>query len=158
MLIRSTRRSEGGSALVELIFALPLLVLVLVGTADFARVFYTAIELTNAARAGVQYAAYSPGRFVDTAAIQSAAMAAAPDIGLATTDVTVDNGRDDAADTPVALITTPAPAAARTNARLPQVEAVESRGISTLVLFALCGTVVISCLLAGGYLLRWLTK
>ena len=38
---------------------LPLLALILVGTADFARVFYTAIELTNAARAGAQAGAYS---------------------------------------------------------------------------------------------------
>jgi len=37
---------------------LPLLVLILVGTADFARVFYTSIALTNAARAAAQAGAY----------------------------------------------------------------------------------------------------
>jgi Flp pilus assembly protein TadG len=57
--------SETGSALVELAVSLPLLVLILVGTADFARVFYTAIELTNAARAGAQYGAYNPANSGD---------------------------------------------------------------------------------------------
>ncbi len=51
--------SNTGSALVELAMCLPLLVLILVGTADFARVFYTSIALTNAARAGAQAGAYS---------------------------------------------------------------------------------------------------
>ena len=58
-IFRRGARSEAGSALVELAVALPLLVLVLLGTTDFARVFYTAIELTNAARAGAQYGASS---------------------------------------------------------------------------------------------------
>jgi Flp pilus assembly protein TadG len=58
-LLRRSVRSEAGNALVELAVALPLLVLTLIGTADFARVFYTSIELTNAARAGAQYGAAS---------------------------------------------------------------------------------------------------
>lgn len=67
---------ETGSALVELAVALPLLVLTLVGTADFARVFYTAIELTNAARAGAQYGASSPGKSGNAANMESTATAA----------------------------------------------------------------------------------
>src|SRR5260221_3845737 len=59
----STR--ERGSALVELAIALPLLVAVLVGTTDFARVFYLATELTNAARAGA-HSAPSPKRTAAT--------------------------------------------------------------------------------------------
>jgi len=63
--------------------ALPLLILILVGTIDFARVFYTTIELTNAARAGAEYAAYSPGRATGSMAnIESAAVAAAPNLNL----------------------------------------------------------------------------
>jgi len=50
-----------GAALVEVVVALPILVVLLVGTADFARVFYAAIELTNAARAGAQFGAKSLG-------------------------------------------------------------------------------------------------
>ena len=73
-------RSETGSALVELAVALPMLMLLLVGTADFARVLYMTIELTNAARAGAQFGATDVGSSVDGAGIQSTAAAAAPDV------------------------------------------------------------------------------
>src|SRR5262245_13195889 len=59
---RAKPGSQVGAALVELAVALPLLILVLVGTIDFARVFYTAIELTNAARAGAEYATFTISR------------------------------------------------------------------------------------------------
>jgi hypothetical protein len=49
--------SERGAALVEIAVALPVLIALLIGTIDFARVFYLTIELTNAARAGAQYGA-----------------------------------------------------------------------------------------------------
>jgi len=74
------RKSEQGSALVELALCLPLLVLILVGTVDFARVFYTAIELQNGARAGAQYGASNTARSSDTAGMQSNATSAATDI------------------------------------------------------------------------------
>jgi Flp pilus assembly protein TadG len=54
---KSAVNRENGAALVELVVSLPVLVALLVGIADFARVFYTAIELSNAARAGAQYGA-----------------------------------------------------------------------------------------------------
>src|SRR5213594_1427984 len=38
--------------MVEMSLVLPLLLLILMGVADFGRVFYTAIEVTNAANAG----------------------------------------------------------------------------------------------------------
>jgi Flp pilus assembly protein TadG len=72
--------SEKGAAIIELAASLPLLVMVLVGTADFARVFYYAIELTNAARAGAQYASFSDIQAAQTANIQAAAQSAAPNI------------------------------------------------------------------------------
>ena len=65
--------SDAGSALVELAVSLPLLVLVMVGTIDFARVFYTGMELTNAARAGAQYGAYNPAQSGDIAGMQTTA-------------------------------------------------------------------------------------
>ncbi|MEP7305998.1 MAG: TadE family protein [Acidobacteriota bacterium] len=55
-------RADNGGALVELAICLPLLVLILVGTADFARVFYTSIALTSAARAAAQAGAYGLGQ------------------------------------------------------------------------------------------------
>ena len=73
--VRVVAGPASGSALVELAVCLPLLALVLVGTADFARVFYTSISLTNAARAGAQYGAYSPAQSGDTAQIQATATA-----------------------------------------------------------------------------------
>lgn len=65
--------SDAGSALVELAVVLPLLVLLMVGTIDFARVFYTGIELTNAARAGAQFGAYNPAQSGNIAGMQAAA-------------------------------------------------------------------------------------
>jgi Flp pilus assembly protein TadG len=64
---------ESGGALVELAVCLPLLALILVGTADFARIFYTTIALTNAARAGAQYGAYSLAQSGQVAEMQLAA-------------------------------------------------------------------------------------
>src|SRR4051812_37857246 len=69
-------RSERGSALVELAFCLPVLILTFVGAADFARVFYTSIALNNAARAGAQYGAAGLANSGDTSGMQSAATGA----------------------------------------------------------------------------------
>ena len=83
MMWRSRNRigSDAGGALVELAVSLPVLALVLVGTIDFARVFYTAIALTNAARAGAQYGGQSIGSSADLPGITAAAATAAPNIG-----------------------------------------------------------------------------
>lgn len=85
---RATRKSRGssdtGGALVELAVVLPLLVVVFVGTADFARTFYLAMELTNGARAGAQYGSYSAATSGDTSGMQTtaiAAMSAATQVG-----------------------------------------------------------------------------
>jgi Flp pilus assembly protein TadG len=57
MALRSS--SPGGNAsgqsLVELALALPVLILLLLAAADFGRLFYTWIAVSNAARAGAQY-------------------------------------------------------------------------------------------------------
>src|SRR5688572_27017420 len=50
-------RSISGSAIVELAVVGPLLVLMVLGVADFGRVLYTSIILSHAARAGAQYGA-----------------------------------------------------------------------------------------------------
>lgn len=57
---RITGVAERGAALVELALILPLLITVMAGATDFARVFYTANVLTNAARAGAQFCAQAP--------------------------------------------------------------------------------------------------
>jgi Flp pilus assembly protein TadG len=66
-------KEEKGQALVELALTLPALVLLLVAAAEFARVSYASIEVSNAAMAGVQYGAQSPIEAADTAGIQAAA-------------------------------------------------------------------------------------
>jgi Flp pilus assembly protein TadG len=72
--------SARGAALVELALALPLLGVVVIGTADFARVFYMAMALENAARAGAQYGAQSSATSGDNAGIQGTVTAAAVNI------------------------------------------------------------------------------
>ena len=72
---RAARGGESGAALVELAFVLPMLVLLTVGTVDFARVFYIGMVLTNAARAGAQYGGQTVGRSTDTAGMAAAANA-----------------------------------------------------------------------------------
>jgi len=47
-------------ALIEFAITLPLLLLLVLGAMDFGRMFYTKIVLTNAAREGANYLAYSP--------------------------------------------------------------------------------------------------
>jgi Flp pilus assembly protein TadG len=78
--------SQRGAALVEFVVALPVLLVVLIGTIDFGRVFYMAIALTDAARAGAQYGAHSLTRSADVSGMQAAAVAAAPNLsGLTAT-------------------------------------------------------------------------
>lgn len=78
-------RSERGSALVELAIALPLLVIILVATIDFARVFYLGMELTNAARAGAQWGAHSVANSGSNANMQTTAQNAISTSGIAAT-------------------------------------------------------------------------
>ncbi len=48
-------RSQSGASLIELGIITPLLLLLALGAIDFGRAYYLSIEVTNAARAGVQY-------------------------------------------------------------------------------------------------------
>jgi Flp pilus assembly protein TadG len=86
-------RSATGAALVELALILPILMMLLVGAADFARVFYYAMELTTAARAGAQCASYSSATADDSNAanIIAAAQNAAPNIAPITVTLSTPN-------------------------------------------------------------------
>lgn len=72
-LLKICRKSETGGALVETALTAPLLTMLILGAAEFARVAYTAIEVTSAAQAGVTYGAQSGLTASDTAGIQWAA-------------------------------------------------------------------------------------
>ncbi len=52
----ASRRDQKGTAMVEAAMVFPLLMLILMGTADFARVFYVATTVANAAAAGTRWA------------------------------------------------------------------------------------------------------
>jgi Flp pilus assembly protein TadG len=62
-----------GQSYVELAFALPVLVIILVVAADFGRLFYTYLEVINAARAGAQYGSNSVITAADAAGMAAAA-------------------------------------------------------------------------------------
>ena len=80
--LRLPRGSESGQALAELSVAGSLLILLLLGAIEFGQVAYSSIEVSNAAKAGVQYGAQNHGTASDTPGIQSAAASAATDLTL----------------------------------------------------------------------------
>ena len=73
---------DNGASLVELVVALPVLLAIVVGTIDFSRVFYTAIEVTTAARAGAQYGIAQASNTSDVTGMKTAASNASPDLSL----------------------------------------------------------------------------
>lgn len=52
--------NEKGQSLVELALLLPVLIMLLMGTVDLGRAFYTYVAITNAAREGARYGASFP--------------------------------------------------------------------------------------------------
>ena len=70
MKLRKFLRGQGA---VELALGLPFLVLLLFVICQFARVFYVAIGVASAARAGVQYGAQSYVKAVDNTGMSAAA-------------------------------------------------------------------------------------
>ena len=77
-----------GQAFVELALVLPIFILLLVGVVEVGRLAYASIEVSNAARAGVAYAAQSHTPAADSANIQLAATQDAPDVTSMTANVT----------------------------------------------------------------------
>ncbi len=77
---KTLRSAEEGSALVELALSVPLLLLMLLGAAEFARVAYAAIEVTNAAHSAVMYAASGSSASSDRPGIGNAAAADSPNL------------------------------------------------------------------------------
>ena len=66
-------RSARGQSLVELALVLPLFALLLLMAIDFGRVYFTYIQVNNAAREAANYAATSPTGPTDSAGILAAA-------------------------------------------------------------------------------------
>ena len=69
----TNRTGEKGSAFIELGLFFPVLLLILIGAIDFARVFYASIALTNGAEVGAIYGSRSVAKSSDTTGMSAAA-------------------------------------------------------------------------------------
>jgi Flp pilus assembly protein TadG len=77
---------EEAQSLVELALLTPLFILLLLGSAEFARFGWAAVLTSNAARAGAAYGSQNAVTAIDTAGIQSVAASDSVNLtGLATT-------------------------------------------------------------------------
>ena len=77
---------EKGSALIELVAGLSILVTLILGAAEFGRLAYAGIEVSNAAHAGAAYGSESRTYAADITNIRTAATQDAPDVpGLTAT-------------------------------------------------------------------------
>jgi Flp pilus assembly protein TadG len=66
------RRDDEGQSLVELGVLIPLLLIIVLGAIDFGRAYYAYISVTNAARAGAQYASASNANAANNPGITAA--------------------------------------------------------------------------------------
>lgn len=69
-----------GQAAVEMAGVIPLLALMLLAATDFGRLYYTNIEVIEAARAGAQYGSQSVITAADASGMELAASSASPDV------------------------------------------------------------------------------
>src|ERR1700734_3835484 len=72
--------TTAGGAIVELALVLPIFSALLLGSAEFARLEYASIEVSNAARAGVAYGSQSSATASDFTGMQTAATNDGPNI------------------------------------------------------------------------------
>jgi Flp pilus assembly protein TadG len=93
-VVDSSRPGRRAAAAVELAVMLPLLALILVGTCDFARVFYYYLTITNCARNGALWASDpTTSVYSQYSTVQQAALADASNLSPTPT-VTSSNGTD----------------------------------------------------------------
>lgn len=105
---RNFRRERGG-ALLELAIVIPFLLLLLVGTVDFGRIFYRSMAVAQAAREGAEYGAQSADKSTDVTAIKNAAInSVSNDLTLTASDLTVTRTCECATDAGVFSPTSPA--------------------------------------------------
>ncbi len=77
---RASVDKQSGGALIELALLIPMFTVILLGAAEFGRLAYADIEVSNAARAGVAYGSQNHATASDTAGMQTAATQDAPDV------------------------------------------------------------------------------
>jgi len=78
--LKMLRASAPGQSLVEVALTAPILILMFLGAAEFARIAFAAIEVSNAARAAVAYGAQNVSTAGDSSGIQTAATMDAGDM------------------------------------------------------------------------------
>ena len=78
---------RAGSAIVETALMVSVFSAMLIGAAEFGKVGFVAVEVSNAAKAGVQYGVQSASNSGDLTGIQNAAANDASDITLGSTTV-----------------------------------------------------------------------
>ena len=78
--IRRSRLARSGQSVAEMALLTPLLLLMLVGTIEIGRFAYYGIEVSSAARAGVQFGAQSLADSRDLAGITQAAQNDVPEV------------------------------------------------------------------------------
>ena len=81
----TSAKKEDGQAIVELAVSITLLFFILLGAVEFARFAYTAIEVSDAAKAAAQAAAMNAGQFSDSGGVTNAGKYDAPDLGTTVT-------------------------------------------------------------------------
>lgn len=79
--LRSFLTDRAGTSFIETAILVPVMLLLCFGIMDFARVVYAGTEVANAARAGVQYGALTPGNAGDTTGMVNAAKNDGADLG-----------------------------------------------------------------------------
>lgn len=80
-------KADAGQALVEVALSATILLTLLVGAVEFSRLAYTSIEVSNAAKAAVQYGAQNSTTAADSTGMKTAATNEAANITLGTTSI-----------------------------------------------------------------------
>lgn len=107
--MRRTLDRRSGSALLELAVAMPILLMLVVGTVDFGRVYYKGMAVAQAARAGAEYAAQSVAKSIDTTGVRTAAEnSVSSDLTLTDGDISLSRTCECATDAGAFSATSPA--------------------------------------------------
>lgn len=85
--IRIARTEDRGAAALELAIALPVLILMAIGVADYGRAFFTGIAVANAAMAGAEFGAQNTGTSGNFAGITAAVTQDGNDAAVTATPV-----------------------------------------------------------------------
>lgn len=83
--IRRTSRNESGQSLVETALVLPVLLTLLIGVVEMARIARAGISVANAAKAGAQYATQNGYTAQDSSGIATAAQNESTNLTVSTT-------------------------------------------------------------------------